>query len=179
MKTEYEVKVLEINVDEICKKLEDMNAVLIGSYLQRRYTYNFNPVQEKKWIRLRTNGETTTLCIKEVTAMTIDGTKELEVEVSDFDTTRDILEQLGYNPKNYQETKRITYKLDNIEIDIDTWPLIPSFMEIEGPDTESVTKMLDRLDVSEDKVSTLDVQGIFNEKYGIEIDPIKELKFND
>lgn len=35
-------------------------------YSQRRYTYDFNPVQSNKWIRLRTNGSKTLLTIKEV-----------------------------------------------------------------------------------------------------------------
>ncbi|MFW3146782.1 MAG: hypothetical protein ACMUIE_08230 [Thermoplasmatota archaeon] len=36
----------------------------------------------------------------------IDGTKELEVEVDDFDKTNLILEKLGYIHKGYQENKR-------------------------------------------------------------------------
>ena len=41
----------------------------------------------------------TTLTIKDLNAKTIDGTKELEIEVDDFDKTNQILEELGY--KNY------------------------------------------------------------------------------
>lgn len=49
-----------------------------GDYLQRRYTYDFNPVQSNKWIRLRTNGSKTLLTIKEVNdRMAIGGTTEL------------------------------------------------------------------------------------------------------
>lgn len=60
------------------------------------------------------------------------GTQEHEVVVSDFEKMNDILEKLGYKHRNYQENKRIRYILDEVEIDIDTWPLIPTYAEIEG-----------------------------------------------
>ena len=64
----------------------------------------------------------TTLTIKTVEKDTIDGTKELEIEVNDFEKTNEILNQLGYMPKGYQETKRTEYVLDDVIFDIDRWP---------------------------------------------------------
>ena len=61
---EYEVRILEIDREEIIKKLEAMGAKKIKEGLQKRYVYDFNPVEPNKWIRLRTNGSTTTLTIK-------------------------------------------------------------------------------------------------------------------
>ena len=85
MKTEYEVKVLNINVDNIIERLESLGAIKKGEYFQRRYVYNFNPKIEGKWIRLRSNGEVTTLTIKDSQENSISGTKELEIIVEDFD----------------------------------------------------------------------------------------------
>ena len=104
---EYEVRVLEINKDEIKKKLTELNAVLIEDVFQKRYVYDFKPVLPNKWIRLRTNGSKTTLTIKDVESSKIDGTKEVEIEVSDFDTTNEILKELGYTPRGIQENKRV------------------------------------------------------------------------
>ena len=99
MKTEYEVKVLEVNRDEIVKKLEAMGALLVGEFNQKRYVYDLIPKEEDRWIRLRTNGEKTTLTIKEIKDKNaIDGVFELEVEVGDFDKTNEILNLLGYKP---------------------------------------------------------------------------------
>ena len=95
---EYEVRVLEIDKDEIQSKLKKLNATLIEDVFQKRYVYDFNPVVSSKWIRLRTNGSKTTLTIKNVESSNIDGTKEVEIEVSDFDTTNEILKELGYTP---------------------------------------------------------------------------------
>ena len=40
MHTEYEVRVLEINVEEIKKKLEDVGAEFQWDLIQRRYVYD-------------------------------------------------------------------------------------------------------------------------------------------
>ena len=77
--TEYEVRVLEINVEDIEKKLEELGAVFCWDHLQRRYVYDFIPKIDGRWIRLRTNGDKTTLTIKNIVSSTIDGTQELEI----------------------------------------------------------------------------------------------------
>ena len=132
MDSEYEIRFLDIDEDLIIKKLQEANATFIGNWLQKRYVYDFNPVLENKWIRLRTNGIESTLTIKEIKDYQIDGTKELEIIVDDFDKTNQILEELGYHPRSIQENKRIRYILDDVEIDIDTWPGIPTYVEVEG-----------------------------------------------
>lgn len=175
---EYECTVLNIDLDKIKSKLESLGAKNKGEKFQRRYTYDFNPVRKKSWIRLRTNGDFTTLAIKQVVDKTsIGGTKELETEVGDFDTTNEILERLGYKHRNYQENKRISYELNGVSIEIDTWPLIPTYIEIEGSSESEVLKVLKLLDIDESEITTLDVESIFNEIYGIDINSIEELRF--
>ena len=153
-------------------------AVKKDEFLQRRYTYDFNPILPNKWIRLRTNGKKTTLTIKEIKDKTaIDGTMELETFVGDFDVMNDILKELGYSYRNYQENYRIIYSLDNVEISIDSWPLIPTYAEIEGKTNEDVVMALEKLGYTLDDATTLDVTSIYNEIYGIDLLKIKELKF--
>ena len=45
MKTEYEVRVLEINQDEMIKKIEELGATKKGTFDQKRYVYDLKPVQ--------------------------------------------------------------------------------------------------------------------------------------
>jgi adenylate cyclase class 2 len=86
--TEYECTILDINKQDIISKLESLGAENKGEKLQRRYVYDYNPVDKNKWIRLRTNGKKTTLTLKEIKDKNaIGGTQELEIEVSDFDAT--------------------------------------------------------------------------------------------
>ena len=175
---EYEVRVLEINKEEIQNKLTELNATLVEDSYQKRYVYDFNPVDPNKWIRLRTNGNKTTLTIKQIESSNIDGTKEMEIVVDDFDTTNEILNELGYKARNAQENKRIKYDLNGVEVDIDTWPLIPTYLEIEGKSEEEVYNTLDLLGIDRTKATALDVTGIYNDIYNIDIMKIPNLTFD-
>ncbi|HKL43773.1 MAG TPA: hypothetical protein VJ892_00675, partial [Candidatus Absconditabacterales bacterium] len=104
-------------------------------------------------------------------------TKELEIVVDNFEKTNQILEQLGYKSKAYQENTRISYKLDDCDVELDLRPLIPPYLEIEGPDKESVEKVLEKLNV-ENKTTTSENTTAVYKRYGIEdLEKIKELKF--
>lgn len=176
MNTEYEVKILEVNHEEMIKKLESLGAVFIGDYNQRRYVYDLIPKEKDKWIRLRTNGYKTTLTIKDIKAESLDGTKELEIVVDDFDTTDCILNELGFKAKAYQENRRIQYKLDDVEIDLDSWPMVPEYMEIEGKNEEEILSTLKKLEIDKSRICTLSIKSVY-EKYGLNIDDYKELNF--
>lgn len=178
MHTEYEVRVLEIDKDEIIKKLESLNATFEWDRIQRRYVYDFIPKVDKKWIRLRTNGDKSTLTIKNLVNSNIDGTQELEIVVDNFDRTNLILKELGYVPKGYQENRRVQYNLNGVEIDIDSWPLIPTYMEIEGKSEEAVLFALKSLGFSEDDCTSKDVSSIYLD-YGYNLDDIYELKLEE
>lgn len=177
MNIEYEVRILEINSDELINRLERIGAKFIGKYDQKRYVYNTIPKKEGKWLRLRTNGEETTLTYKSVEKNSIDGTKELEIKVEDFEKTNELLELVGIKSKGYQENRRIRYLLDDVEVDIDTWPLIPTYVEIEGKDEDSVNNVIEKLELQNNKVTALDVQSVYEKIYNIDISKISTLKF--
>ena len=177
MHTEIEERVLEIDQQQMIKKLEKLGATKVGEWYQKRYVYDFIPKRENEWIRLRDNGEEVTLTYKNIENKGIDGTKELEIKVSGFEETNQLLNVLGYQPKAYQENKRIQYKLNQVEIDIDMWPLIPAYMEIEGKTIEEVKQIEKMLQINPEKVTTMNCQDIYQKIYGINIDQIKELKF--
>ena len=174
---EFEVSILEVDKDKMITKLESLGAVKKGEYFQKRYIYDFNPVSKTKWLRLRSNGFKTTLTIKEIKDSNIvGGTKETEIEVLDFSGTNEMLKELGYNYINYQENKRITYMLNNVEIDIDSWPMIPTYVEVEGYDEQSVLNIVKLINTDNNEVVTYGVGEIYL-KYGIDISKIKELLF--
>jgi len=177
MKTEVEARLLEINVQNFKDKLEKANAEFIGDWLQLRYCYDFSPVNPNSWIRLRTNGKVTTLTIKDVTSKKIDGTRESEIEVSDFAVTDEILNKMGYFARSKQENRRIQYKLDGVEIDIDFWPLIPTYAEFEAGNEEQIKKVCEKLGIEFNDLTSLDVSSIY-EQYGYNINntPMLELE---
>lgn len=62
------------------------------------------------------------------------------------------------------------YVLNGIEINIDSWPMIAKYVEIKGKN-EEVMITLELLDLTKDKVTTLDVNSVYN-KYGIDLEDI-------
>ena len=87
MKTEFECRLLDVDVESFINKLKKFNAKFIGDWLQIRNCYDFNPKKENSWIRLRTNGKETTLTIKEINNSNIDGPKTNRIQ-STADTAR-------------------------------------------------------------------------------------------
>ncbi len=179
MHTEYELRVLDIDTEKVIKKLEELGAEKIAEFNYKRRVYNFHPAVDHKWIRLRTDGKKTTLTIKKLESFEIDGTKELEIEVSDFEETNLVLNELGYTAHTYQENKRIRYMLNGVELDIDSWPYIPTYLEIEGKSEEAVKEMVKLLEVDENKITSIDVQGVFKNFYNIDIADVPVVKFGE
>ncbi len=176
MQTEFEAKILDIDVEEIISKLGVCGAKKIGEKLQKRFVYDFNPQKENSWIRLRTNGTNTTLAIKEIRNNNIDGTKELEINVDDFEKTNQFLGKLGYTANGYQENRRISYILDDVEIEIDFWPQIPPYLEIEAKSIAKVEAMIEKLGYNKSQSTSINTIEVYK-NYGIDLKSIKELKF--
>ena len=179
MHIEYEARILEIDKKNLEQKLEKLGAKKIADYNYKRRVYDFNPRRDSKWIRLRTDGTDTTLTIKEYVKDSIDGTKEMEIKVSDFEETNNMLNELGYKSHTYQESKRTRYQLNGTTIDIDTWPYIPTYVEIEGKGNGDVEKMIDLLELNKNKVTTLDVQSVFKKFYKIDVKKMPIVKFGE
>ena len=72
--------------------------------------------------------------------------KELEVEVSDFDTMHHILEALGYHREQVYEKRRETLVLDRTQFCLDSMPF-GNFLEIEGPQ-QDIQKFAVRLELA-------------------------------
>jgi len=176
MHTEIEVRILDINVEEIKKKLAEIGAEKVAEKDQRRYVYDSG--KEHSFVRLRDEGNKVTLTFKERKTFEIDSTKEIEVVVEDFDKTHQLLLSLGLKLVTYQENKRESYLFNNVEIEIDTWPRIPTYIEVEGKSKEDVEKIVKLLGFTMEQTTALSVKHIY-ENYGIDLHEIKELKFEN
>lgn len=174
MKNEIECRLLNCDVENFLKTLKNHNAKFIGDWLQVRNCYDFTPVRPNSWIRLRTNGTETTLTIKEVSSCKIDGTKECEIIVSDFNTTDELLNRLGYTARSRQENRRIQHILDDVEIDIDFWPQIPPFIEFEAETEEQIKNVCKKLGINFFDTTSIDVEKIYN-FYGLDFSTFPEI----
>lgn len=143
METEIEAKFPDVNADALRKVLEEKGAILeYPEVLMRRMNYDYpdRRLEEKGgWIRVRDEGTEVTLSYKQLQDRTLHGTKEINVVVDDFDKTRQFLEAIGMVAKAYQETRREKWNYKGVEVTIDTWPWVPTFVELEGP-TEALVR---------------------------------------
>jgi len=85
--------------------------------------------------------------------------RELEVEVSDFDTTQQILAELGFKPWFTYEKYRESYELAGTEISLDQLPF-GSFVEIEGS-LEQINQVAGRLGLLDEKRITAGYASLF------------------
>src|SRR4030065_93399 len=72
---------------------------------------------------------------------------ELEFTVSDYDTAKALFEALGYQVYTMYEKYRTTYQLGDVEVVLDEMPT-GDFLEIEGPDSESIRAVADQLELN-------------------------------
>jgi adenylate cyclase class 2 len=173
---EHEAKILDIDPIAIEKLILDKGAEKLGEKSMRRYVYGIVPGDQSKWIRLRDDGTTTTLTVKQIASDAIDGTHEVEVGVDDFDTTNALLGALGFHPKSYQESKRTSFVLDSAQVEIDTWPLIPPYVEIEAGSKEEVIRIAALLGYADDQLTGENTIKVYA-RYGIDLTTIADLRF--
>ena len=149
METELEAKFLDIDPDSLRKSLKESGAKLAHpERLMKRKAFDFPDERLEKeggWIRVRDEGDKITLSYKRLVDRTLHGTKEITVEVSDFEKTCNILIAAGLQADAYQETKREKWELEGSEITIDTWPWIPTFVEIEAGSEDKLKEVVKKI----------------------------------
>lgn len=186
MKTEIEVKFLDVDFEEVRAKLNELGAHLEQPMRLMRRSLIEEPhhAAVHGFIRIRDEGDKITMTYKQRDDVTaLHGTKEIEVEVSDFDATVGLLEAAGWPPVTYQESRRETWRLGEAEIVLDEWPWIPPYIEVEAPSEEIVREASEKLGFAWSDAVIGSIDYIYNRDFpnmtvrGI-ID-IKEARFDD
>ncbi|GAA0978000.1 CYTH domain-containing protein [Nocardiopsis tropica] len=173
---EYEAKVLDIDADQVARLILDKGGVEVGEALQRRYVYDIEPSDASRWVRLRDTGSEVTLTVKEIDSDAIGGTRETETVVGDFATANALLGKLGYAPKAYQENRRRSFTLDGAELEIDSWPRIPAYLEIEAGSRAEVVRIAALLGYGESDLTGENTTKVYA-RYGIDLAAITDLRF--
>ncbi|WP_304452100.1 class IV adenylate cyclase [Nocardiopsis sp. YSL2] len=173
---EYEAKVLDIDVDQVARRILDKGGADLGEVLQRRYVYDIEPGDVSRWLRLRDTGRQVTLTVKEIDSDAIGGTRETETEVGDFETANALLGKLGYAPKAYQENRRHSFTLDGAQLEIDSWPRIPAYLEIEADSHAEVVRVAALLGYDRADLTGENTTKVYH-RYGIDLSTIADLRF--
>lgn len=184
MQTEVEAKFLDVNHDELRAKLEELGATCKHPVrMMRRRNFDYPDSQLEKiggWIRVRDEGDKTTLAYKQLNDRSLHGTKEISVTVSDFAKTCAFLEAIGLEQKSYHETRRESWELDGAQIELDEWPWIKPFMEIEADNEARLKEVAARLGLNWDLALHGSVENAYQAEYEVtetEVDGWPEIRF--
>jgi adenylate cyclase class 2 len=184
MQTEIEAKWLDVDFTSMRKKLLGAGAELITEErLMVRKVYDFPDKRLEKiggWVRVRNEGDKITLSYKQLNDRSVHGTKEVDVIVQDFEKTCIFLESIGMKSKSYQETKRESWKIGDTEIELDTWPWIPSFIEIEAKNETELKSIANKLSLNYSKALHGSVETAYQSLYDVteeEVNGWEEIRF--
>ncbi|MEU7906172.1 CYTH domain-containing protein [Actinoplanes sp. NPDC049118] len=179
MSIEFEAKVLDVDPAQMTASILSRGGRQRGeTLLQRRHVYDITPGDESRWIRLRDTGAGVTLAVKEIAHDGIDGTDEVEVGVDRFETTNELLGRLGFTARSYQENRRTSFELDGARLEIDEWPLIPPYLEIEAGSRDEVVRVAALLDIPEEALTGENTVKVYA-RYGIDLFARPQLRFGD
>jgi adenylate cyclase class 2 len=139
---EIEVKFLDVDVPKLEDKLRGIGATKVFDRVYRRKVYDYPDLRlnaNNAWVRVRDEGDQITMGFKQrlnpgnSDSSTNDtGMHEIEIIVSDFEKAALFLEQIGMKRKFYEENRRVRWLRGDMEFDIDTWPGLKPYLEIEA-----------------------------------------------
>lgn len=173
MGNELEATFYDIDKEEIRAKLKELGATLVyPEFLMRRVVYDTG---KHSFARVRQEGDGVVMTYKTYTDDTIiTGCKEVNVRVDDYDAANLFMRSIGMKEKANQDSYRELWKLDDVEITIDTWPWIPTYIEVEGPSEEAVWDVSKKLGYKKEDAHFGSVDRVYQHYHGIEMDVINE-----
>lgn len=170
---EHEIKVLDVDIDALTKKLEEIGAekvyddsrTIIAIDTEDREFLN----KRDKLIRVTYEGSIKVTM--HVNQSQPDIKAGIKFKTSRLKETMDFFHEMGLDPISEVSVPRISYELGKIDFDIDSFPAIPPFLEIdienitdEGYTVESLLKVLG---LENNKVVVMGTEDI-HKLYGID-----------
>lgn len=150
MKNEIEATFTDVDIASIRNKLKSAGArLVVPERTMRRVVIDYPDMRMQRtgdsWVRVRDEGDKVTLTYKKTKEHDLSSIKEIEVTVSDYQKTIDIMLAMGLVICSDQETKRETWELDGVEVEIDQWPWIPPIVEVEGESESEIKAVSEKL----------------------------------
>lgn len=177
---EIEATFINIDKDQLRAQLKELSAKLLQpETLMRRTIFN---IDDRSFVRVRDEGNRITMSYKRLDKLSLSGMKEICLDVNDYDDAINFVKVCGLNPKAVQETLREEWELDGVELDIDTWPWLPTFVEIEGPSEAAVKSVAEKLglEIADALYGSVDeVYKIYYDVTNQDINYCPEIKFTD
>ena len=179
---EIEVRFLNINPKSIVERLKKLKAKDEGecNILETIfYDKNKTWIEKGKFVRIRKSKNKILVSYKHHQKHTATGTYEIEFEVNDFNKAKLFLENLGLVAFRQQEKKRHTFRLGSITLDIDTWPNIPTYLEIEGNSEEDLKHTAQKLGLDYKKAIFENARIVIEKYYKVPVSTYKYFTFKE
>jgi adenylate cyclase class 2 len=180
MHREIEVRFLEIHKPSLISKLTSLGAIDLGEAILEEviiYDPKLEWLKERRFVRLRKSGEKTKITYKEHRTLSIDGAYEIELEIGDLEKAATLFEKIGLFPYRHQQKKRHSFKLGEVIVDIDTWPKIPTYVELEGPGEKILKEIALNLGFNWQKAVFEDAKTIIEKRYNIPVGTMRWFTF--
>lgn len=181
MELEIEAKFLNVNKTRLRKLLQNIGAECIKpERLMRRTVYELP--EPGSYMRVRDEGDKITMSVKHLEERTLEGMQEICLTVDNYQNAVNFLIAAGHQPKAIQETLRESWVYHGVEIDIDTWPWVPTFIEIEGKSSEAVAEVAEALGFNMQDAKYGSVEIVYQQIYNVTEDEVNnwpEIKFID
>jgi len=162
---EIEVKILEIDIDSVISKLKSLGAKKSydKQFISYYYDYKDERLKENKSVfRLRKEEKINRISFKKfISKDIVKDMEEIECLVDDFENFRLIMKMSGFIESNPFQKRRISYKLKEVTFDIDTYPRIPPFLEIEADSYETIVKYAELLGFKKEQLKPWNSKELF------------------
>lgn len=181
MNTEIEARFLEINKEALVARLHECGAIDTGEKLLSEiifYDQQDTWPDEGRYVRIRSAGDSTRMTYKHIRGSAIDSATEIELEVADKTAAEAFLENVGLKAARHQEKLRHTFTLDDVTIDIDTWPNIPTYIEVEGPSEATIKRVAEQLGFDWNQAVYDDARSIIENQYGVPVGSLTWFTFD-
>lgn len=176
MQNEIEAKFLDVDFDTIRAALQKSGATCVQPMRLMRRTIMDYPDERLQsadsYIRVRDEGGKVTLTYKKFDSLSVDGAKEISVVVDDYEATCHLLTAIGLEARATQESKRETWELNEVEIVLDEWPWLKPYIEIEGPDEQSIRRVAQQLGLDWKDAVFGDVSVAFTAEYDVTMEQV-------
>lgn len=181
MQKEIETRFLDINKEELIEKLVGLGATDQGEEKLEEIIFYDQAMSwqgQGKFVRLRKTKGKVKLTYKNNQQQTVDSAREIELEVSDLEKCSELFSNIGLKAIRQIEKNRHSFKLGEVMIDIDMWPKLPAYVEVEGPSVEALQNVCSQLDLNWDKRYDGDAREVFKH-YGYNMDNLTVVTFSE
>lgn len=171
---EIETKILEIDVKDVSEKITNLGAEKIQDVMLTVDWFSLaNLLKENHpwYLRVRSysSGKTeiTWKRKSEITG-TVRKVEEINVLVDDFEKTKMLFKSLGLVCYAHQEKKRLSWRINNVQFDMDTYPKMPTYLEIEAGSEKEIMDMIKKLNLVKFQTWNEGERSLIEQKYKLD-----------